>query len=221
MIPYERATCTTETPLLLRYNSSLLSYSRLAVQSAPYVVYLRTPIKTGLFRVPQSLQSFYYNNIKTNTMWMQDDGRSQGFAASLDSCNSLLHAPSSDEVDSFLSGISLEGDQEDFFFPSFNAIDEIPRASSLTVPQDLCLRRHHLDPEEELILGSSESPKSPIPFDNKANVSVDGKPQVTAASGIFREIGKVAPGMKRVASSATSLVEGAMKRVDSLLAMAA
>ncbi len=155
---------------------------------------------------------------------MQDDGRSQGFAASLDSCNSLLHVPSSDEVDSFLSGIGFEGDQEDFFcydFPPVTAINEIPRASSLIVPQDLCLRRHHLDPEEKTLLGSLESPKSPTPYDNKANISVDGKTQVTAASGIFREIGKVAPGMKRVASSATSLVEGAMKRVDSLLAMAA
>jgi hypothetical protein len=161
-------------------------------------------------------------------MWKQDGNRSQGFAASLDSCNSILHAPSSDEMDSFLNAFGLgssdKGDQLDFFcfnIPPSNAIIESTSASSLTVPQDLCLRRHHLDPEEEFFLGSLEYPTSPLPYKNQSNSVMDDKAQVTATSGMFREIGKVAPGMKRVASSATSLVEGALKRVDSLLAMAA
>jgi hypothetical protein len=160
-------------------------------------------------------------------MWNQIDDNTLEFAASLDASNSLFLAPSCDELDSLLSGNGLSdtADQMDFFlhdFPTLNSVDGTSSASSSAAPQDPCWHRYHLDPAEESFLGSTHyCPKSPVPCDDKTNATEEIKAESNSTSEISREMAKISSGMKRVASTASALVAGGLKRVDSLLALAA
>lgn len=161
-------------------------------------------------------------------MWNQVDDNILEFAASLNASSSLFLAPSVDELDSLLggNGLSETADQMDFFlydFPTLdNSVDGTARASSSTAPQDPYCHRHHLDPAEESFLGSTYyCPRSPIPRDDKTNATEEIKAESNSTSEISREVSKISSGMKRVASTASALVAGGLKRVDSLLALAA
>ena len=137
---------------------------------------------------------------------MSNNAQFFDFASSLNSSQSLLHAPRKkaldDEWNALLSFTSSSDDEDtDLGLPLFDD-DELEACVSST-PEESRARKHHMDPDELLPQWQSQCPLSPMPKKSKHLLLPSPKTSdssfmaVVSTSGVPPRLFK---GLKRVAS---------------------